>query len=160
SDYSTVDLIAMLAQRRTPACLLLLATYRPADVTASGHPLKGLKQELRVHDQCEELPLRFLTDAQVGEYLAARFPHKTVWRDLGRTLYQRTEGNPLCMVNMVECWLSQQVLVANAGQWQLATGMGDVAALPDSLKHLIDKQVGRLSAGERRFLEAASIAGV
>ena len=61
SDHSTLDLLALLAQRRGPARLFLLATYRPADVVVSGHPLKALKQELQVHGQCEELPLGFLT---------------------------------------------------------------------------------------------------
>ena len=54
SDHSTLDLLALLAQRRGPACLLLLGTYRPTDVIVSGHPLKAMKQELQVHGQCEE----------------------------------------------------------------------------------------------------------
>jgi predicted ATPase len=76
SDYSTLDLLALLAQRRGPARLLLLVTYRPADVVVSGHPLKAIKQELQVHRHCEELPLGFLTVAEVSQYLAARFPQQ------------------------------------------------------------------------------------
>ena len=76
SDYSTLDLVSLLAQRRMPARLFLLGTYRPADVIVSGHPLKAMKQELLVHEQCEELPLRFLTDVEVGQYLTARFPRQ------------------------------------------------------------------------------------
>ena len=41
SDYSTIDLISVLAQRRTPARLMVVGTYRPAHVTASRHPLRG-----------------------------------------------------------------------------------------------------------------------
>jgi len=59
SDYSTLDLLALLAQRRGPARLFLLGTYRPADVIRSGHRLRAMKQELQVHGQCEELPLGF-----------------------------------------------------------------------------------------------------
>jgi predicted ATPase len=59
SDYSTLDLLALLGQRRGPARLLLLGTYRPADVIVSGHPLRAIKQELQVHRRCEELPLDF-----------------------------------------------------------------------------------------------------
>ena len=32
SDSATVDLLAMLARRREPARLLVIGTYRPADV--------------------------------------------------------------------------------------------------------------------------------
>lgn len=92
SDHSTLDLVSVLAQRRTPARLLLLATYRPADVIVSGHPLKGMKQELLVHEQCEELLLRFLTDVEVSQYLAARFPRRQLPAELGQAIHRSTEG--------------------------------------------------------------------
>jgi DNA-binding winged helix-turn-helix (wHTH) protein len=60
SDYSTLDLIAMLARRQEPARLLLLGTYRPAEVTMRDHPLHAIQHELRVHGYCTELPLTFL----------------------------------------------------------------------------------------------------
>jgi DNA-binding winged helix-turn-helix (wHTH) protein/predicted ATPase len=161
SDYSTLDLVSMLAQRRTPARLLLLATYRPADVIVSGHPLHGIKQELRVHEQCEELPLRFLTGLEVGEYLAARFPQQRLPADLGAAIHRSTEGNPLFMVNVVDYWLSQQVLVEVAGQWRLAARVGDIAAgVPESLRQMIEKQLVRLGPDEYRLLEVGSVAGV
>jgi predicted ATPase len=72
SDVSTVDLLAMLA-RREPARLLVVGTYRPAEVMASGHPLRALVRELEAHAQCRGLPLGFLTPPEVTQYLAARF---------------------------------------------------------------------------------------
>src|SRR5215470_12383109 len=161
SDFSTLDLVSLMAQRRVPARLLLLGTYRPADVIVSGHPLKGMKQELFVHGNCEELPLRFLSDVEVGQYLGARFPRQQLPRELGRAIHRTTEGNPLFLVNVVDYWLSQKVLVETAGQWQLAARVEDVAAgVPESLRQMIDKQRERLTADERRMLEAAGVAGV
>jgi transposase len=46
ADESTLDLLSPLARRRVSARLMLLATYRPADVIMSGSHLKGLKQDL------------------------------------------------------------------------------------------------------------------
>jgi predicted ATPase len=109
SDSSTLDLLSLLAQRRGPARLMLLGTYRPADVSASGHPLKAMKQELQVHGQCQELPLGFLTAAEVAQYLAARFPRQQFPPELGQVIYQRTEGNPLFLVNVMDYWVSQGV---------------------------------------------------
>ena len=40
SDQATLALVAYLAQRRAPARLLLLGTYRPVDVIVHGHPLR------------------------------------------------------------------------------------------------------------------------
>ena len=162
SDYSTLDLVSLLAQRRMPARLLLLGTYRPAEVIVSGHPLRGMKQELRVHEQCAELPLRILDGyVEVGQYLAARFPRQQLPATLGRAMHRSTEGNPLFIVNVVDYWLSQRVLVETAGQWQLAARVEDVAAgVPESLRQMIEKQLERLTAEECRMLEAAGVAGV
>jgi DNA-binding winged helix-turn-helix (wHTH) protein/predicted ATPase len=159
SDYSTIDLISVLAQRRTPARLMVVATYRPADVTASGHPLKGMTQELRVHAQCEELPLSFLSDVEVGEYLSARFPGQQLPAELGQIIHRSTEGNPLFVVNVVDYWLGQRVLVETEGRWHLAATVADLGAVPDNLRLMIDKQLGRLAPEDARLLEVASVAG-
>ncbi|MGH7964865.1 MAG: AAA family ATPase [Candidatus Binatia bacterium] len=73
SDYSTLDLIPYLARRRGPARLLVLGSYRPAEVIASGHSLLSLTQELHAHQQCADLALRLLSAGEVGQYLTARF---------------------------------------------------------------------------------------
>src|SRR5262249_54232376 len=69
-DASTVDLLSALARRRGPARLLLLATYRPADLIISQSPLKGLKQDLLVHKLCHEISLERLEEPDVAEFLA------------------------------------------------------------------------------------------
>ena len=73
SDVSTLDLLSMLARRQERARLLIIGTYRPVEVLTRDHPLKGIKQELQLHGQCEELALDFLSEAAVAEYLAMRF---------------------------------------------------------------------------------------
>src|SRR5260221_5977766 len=72
-DPSTLDFISALARRRGPAKLLLLATYRPADVIISGSPLKALKQDLVLHDLGHEISLERLEESDVSEYLAIKF---------------------------------------------------------------------------------------
>jgi predicted ATPase len=49
SDFSTFDLIAAIARRTEPARLLIVGTYRPAEILASHHPLRALKAELELH---------------------------------------------------------------------------------------------------------------
>jgi len=44
SDYATLDLLALLARRRTPARLFVLGTYRPGEVSVQGHPLRTVTQ--------------------------------------------------------------------------------------------------------------------
>ncbi len=159
-DPSTLDLLSLLAQRRGPARLFVLATYRPADVVVSGHPLRALKQELQVHGQCEELPLGFLTTTEVTQYLAARFPQHEFPAELGRIIHQSTEGNPLFMVNVVEEWVRQGVLSESGEQWRLVAHLHDIAAgVPESLRQMIEKQLERLTLEEQHVPETASVVG-
>jgi predicted ATPase len=65
------------------------------------------------------------------------------------------------MVNVVDDWVSQQMLRETGGQWQLAARVEDLATgVPESLRQMIEKQVGRLTPEERRLIEAASVAGI
>jgi predicted ATPase len=160
SDYSTLDLFSSLARHRGPARLLLLGTYRPAEVIVRGHPLKAMKQELQVHGQSEEVLLGFLTAAEVTQYLAARFPQQEFPHALGQIIHQSTEGNPLFMVNVVDDWVRQGVLSETDGQWKLAAKVEDIAAgVPESLRQMIERQLAQLTPEERRIVETASVVG-
>jgi AAA ATPase domain/Transcriptional regulatory protein, C terminal len=105
SDYSTLDVLAMLARRQEPARLLLLGTYRLPDALQRGHPLHTVHHELQRHGQCTELPLPLLPEAAVAAYLGTRFPDARLPAGLARLVHQRTEGNPLFMVTVVEEWV-------------------------------------------------------
>jgi predicted ATPase/DNA-binding winged helix-turn-helix (wHTH) protein len=164
SDYSTIDWLSFLARRRQRARLLVLGTYRPIEVILGDHPLKTVKRELQAHGYCEELPLRFLTEGAVAEYLSARFPAgtspETSLQRFAQLIHQRTDGNPLFMVKMTEYLVSQGVLVEDNGQWQLAKAVEtETVGVPESLRQLIEQQFDQLAPEERRVLEAASVAG-
>lgn len=156
-DYSTIDLIAHLGRRRDPARLMVLGTYRPAEVNANQHPLKGVKQELQIHKRCRELALEFLNEAAVADYLRLRFANEAA-PGLAALLHKRTDGNPLFLTNLTEYLLSQGVLSAT-GEWTSGAEI-DAIGVPESLQQLIGKQIERLEDGQRRILEAASLAGV
>jgi hypothetical protein len=68
----------MLARRRDPARILILATYRLADMAVGPHPLKHVKQELQAHGHREEVALEFLGEPAVGQYLAGRFSNASL----------------------------------------------------------------------------------
>jgi predicted ATPase len=62
SDYSTLDLISYLARQRQPAQLMLIGTYRPVELIV--RTSARVKRELLARQQCEELPLDYLTRTQ------------------------------------------------------------------------------------------------
>jgi DNA-binding winged helix-turn-helix (wHTH) protein/predicted ATPase len=161
SDPSTLNLIAWLARRQEPAHLLVLGTYRPADVTRPGHPLHGVVHELKMHKYGDELALPWLTEGAVEAYLTARFPGTTLPGGLAHLVHQRTEGNPLFMVAVVDAWEAQGWLEAVEGQRRARMGLDELAqGVPESLRQMLVQQLARLSMEEQRVLEAASVAGV
>ena len=161
SDYSTLDLISSLARRHERARLLIIATYRPVDVILKNHPLKAIRQELDVHQQCEELPLDFLTEASVAEYLAVRFPTSQLC-DLAHLIHQRTDGNPLFMTNVMDYLLARSLVVQQGGEWQIsAKAFEEVSvAVPESVRRMIEKHLDHLSAEEQSVLSTASAIGM
>jgi predicted ATPase len=161
SDYSTLDLVSYLARRRDSARLMVIGTYRPVDVIVRDHPIKGVKRELQAHGLCHELPLEYLAEEVVAEYLTARFPFHQFPSRLRRTIYRRTEGNPLFMVNLVEYLTDEEIIVEEQGTWKLRVDVSEVErGIPASLRELIEKQIERLSPDERTVLEGASAVGM
>jgi DNA-binding winged helix-turn-helix (wHTH) protein/tetratricopeptide (TPR) repeat protein len=160
SDFSTLDLISCLARRREPAGLMLIGTYRPADVLLGHHPLRAVTRELRMRRQCHELPLGYLSQAEVAEYLAGRFP-ETLAESMAGPIHRRTGGNPLFMVNVVDYLAGRDLIGTPGARGNLAGAPSAVeSVIPESLREMIEKQLDRLTDEEQGLLEAASVAGL
>jgi len=161
SDYSTLDLISYLARQRQPAQLMLIGTYRPVELIVSGHPLRAVKQELLAKQQCEELPLEYLDKEAVAKYLSVRFPANRFPEQLAALIRDRTEGNPLFMVNAVDYLVEEKLITQCESGWELVVEIENVeVGVPDSIKQMIDKQLDHLDSEDQRILVAASVAGV
>jgi hypothetical protein len=73
SDPSTVDVLSLIASRREPARLLLLATYRPVEAILAQHPLRAVSNALVASRRASELVVDNLGAESVSEYLERRF---------------------------------------------------------------------------------------
>ncbi|CCE10327.1 conserved hypothetical protein [Bradyrhizobium sp. STM 3843] len=160
SDFATVDVLSRLARRERKAAILVLATYRPADVMAGGHPIRTLHQDLQIHGQCTELALDRLSSAEVERYLALRFRSRELAGELAERVFGRTGGQPLFVTSLLDHLVAQGTLVEDSGQWRLQR---DAAAshdsMPRDLQGMIARQIDHLTAEERSLLEVASAAG-
>jgi predicted ATPase/DNA-binding winged helix-turn-helix (wHTH) protein len=160
SDYSTLDLVSYLARRRERARLMLIGTYRPAEINLSEHPLRSIKQDLQMRRQCEELSLEDLRQSDISEYLARRFPRNEFPNELSRLIHERTEGNPLFMVNVTDYLQAGGWIVRTNGLWRLQAELVELQlGVPEGIRQMIEKQIGQMSREEQRLLEAASVVG-
>src|SRR4030095_16472259 len=110
--------------------------------------------------QCEELPLEYLSEEMVAQYLSVRFPTHRFPAELAGLIHERTEGNPLFMVNAGDYLVAEGLIVEYQEGWELAVGIEKVeVGVPDSIKQMIEKQFDHLDAEQQRTLEVASVAG-
>jgi hypothetical protein len=165
SDVSTLELISAVARRTEPARLLIIGTFRPVEMLASEHPLRMLKEELELHQQCKELRLKLLSEESISEYLRARFPEEDAERcsSLASVIHRRTEGNPVFVVSLVDHLLNREASQPNESAIllesarALTTGKNDI---PHSILQLIKRNLERLNFEEQSVLETANVAGV
>jgi DNA-binding winged helix-turn-helix (wHTH) protein/predicted ATPase len=164
SDTATLDLLALLARRRGPTRLLVLATYRSAEVIYRDHPLKTVKHELVRQGRCEELALGSLDEAGVRAYLEARFgdgDDGATLRDLARPLHERTDGIPLFVVSVVNDLVARGTIVHGDGHWAALPAASEaVGEVPASLRQLFEQQLDQIDAADQRLLEVAAIASL
>jgi predicted ATPase len=160
SDRATLEWLAYIARRRDSARLLILGTYRPVDVIVHAHPLRSMVAELQHHSQYAELVLDYLSEAATAAYLRQRCGEKPVPTGLPQLLHQRTSGNPLFLVTMVDELVRQGLLEIEE---DAGGSHGALAVLreviPASLRQYIEQHLEQLSAADQALLEAASVAG-
>jgi predicted ATPase/DNA-binding winged helix-turn-helix (wHTH) protein len=170
ADYSTLDLISTVARRRGPGRLLVLGTYRPAEVADGEHPLRAVTTDLLARRLAIELPMSNLDEPAVAQYLAQRLGGRALPAALVPRLHDRTGGNPLFLVSLIEDLIEQAVLREGSSADERPAPRNPefdahwVAALdgtiPRGVREMIVAQLDRLSDDEQRVLEAAAVSGV
>jgi DNA-binding winged helix-turn-helix (wHTH) protein/predicted ATPase len=161
SDPSTVDLVSLLAARRDRARLLLLATYRSGELIRTRHPLRAALPRLMARRDTEKITLDHLGVDAVAEYLEQRFSGSSFEPALAGLVHERTGGNPLFMVALVDHLLAREAIVTRDGHWKAAEGLlAELAGVPEELRLLIEQQLAHLGAPDRELLEAASLVGI
>jgi tetratricopeptide (TPR) repeat protein len=138
---------------------MIVGTYRASDLARSGHPFLQVKRELQAHRYCRELELGPLRCQDVQDYLDLMFPGHRFSQDFVRAVFDRTEGHPLFLVDLLQDLNSSGLIARDDEGWILTRGLEDIANLPDSVRAMVDRQIANLSEEDRALLEAASVEG-
>lgn len=159
SDHATIDLLSFVARRSHPVNLLIVATYRPADADRQNHPVKNLKQDLQPRDRCTSIPLEFLNQQHIVNYLSAIFPGHYFPRQFPDLIHQHSDGNPLFMVNLLKYLQNADCLKKVDGQWLLVKKLtAQDRCMPDDIQLMVNQQIEQLDRESQTLLETASIA--
>ena len=146
ADRPSLLLLQFLARQMAESCLLVVGTYR--DVEVSLHdPLTETLGNLIREEHFQRIQLAGLSAEEVGQYVqdsGVASPPGMV-----QAVHQRTEGNPLFMGEVVR--LLAQEGPGTEGQWSLS--------IPEGIREVIGKRLGRLSQECNESLTIASVMG-
>ncbi|MGE0398496.1 MAG: BREX system ATP-binding domain-containing protein [Kofleriaceae bacterium] len=160
SDVATLDLLAMLGQRRERAQLLIVATARRAEAHTPGAALGRVMRPLVARAGALAIALDHIATDAVHELIDARFAGHAFPEPFAEVVVRITGGTPLFVTSLLDDLVARGLVAEQDGAWRLTLPVAELAAhRPDSVKQLIDMQLDRLSVDEQRILEAASLIG-
>jgi serine/threonine protein kinase len=160
ADVSTIDILNYVAGRFDDMRVLIVAAFRPSDMTLARHPFLALRPGLQTKGVYSEIALSFLSRGDVAQYLSLRMPSNDFPADFIDEVHSRTEGNPLFMADLVRYLRDTGTIVEVDGTWSV---VGSRAAttreLPESVRGMIARMIERVDDADRKLLLAASVQG-
>lgn len=157
ADISTIDVLTYLASQFSELRLLVVVTYRPSDMLLAKHPFLQIKPDLQARGLLRELPLGFLSEAEIAHYLALEFPGHRFPAEFPELIHAKTEGSPLFMADLVR-YLRDKGVITPEGS--LAGELPEIEKeLPESVRGMIERKIGQLGDEDCKLLSVASVQG-
>ena len=156
ADSTTLELLAPLAKALQEEPVLLVGVYRNDEIPR-GHPLRRLRGELRRGGRLFELALEPL-DFEGTRALAARALERAPARSLATALYDRTQGVPFFVEELLEALVVSGRL--HPGRFGVELAGADELPIPETVRDAVLLRTHGLSEEARRLLETAAVAGM
>lgn len=89
-NQAIVDLVNFLAYRKNPAPFMLIGSCRTSLGLSQNHPFRALLPEIKVRENCSNLPLTGLDEPAVFEFVWKRLPTapEAMRSQVARTLFR------------------------------------------------------------------------
>jgi DNA-binding CsgD family transcriptional regulator/tetratricopeptide (TPR) repeat protein len=162
ADGASLDLLRFVARRLPGLALLIVATYRDAELDADA-PLARALPQLARESAPLRLDLRRLDAEAVRRFVAERYPLAIVDESRLVTHLRRfAEGNPFYVEEVLRA-LEQDGLLAPlpgagpAAAWRLGELVG--VQVPLVVRRVVAGRVDRLGSTSRRLLQLAAVIG-
>lgn len=142
TDAASLSALTYLADELARDRILIVATLRYERQAADAR-----RDVVRLwnHRNCQRMELGRLSQAHVSEYVRAHFGEDSLdSADFSRRLYQRSEGHPLFMVELLRA---------------VDLAQGKKLSLPESTLRLMRERLQALSVDTRMALRAAAVLG-
>lgn len=152
TDRSTMLLLRHLLRMHGPARVAILGAYRGGNAEREG-PLADALADLRHEQLAAEFRLAGLSRERTAELVRA-YTGKLPSLALAHALHERTEGNPLFVLQIVRRLEESGIDVGQAGPTELRR-----LGLPEDLKRVITGRLAGLAPETAECLRAAAVIG-
>jgi tetratricopeptide (TPR) repeat protein len=156
ADESTSILLRYLAERLRAEPVLLIGTYRDAEL-APGGPFGRVLQELTRERLVEDLRLSRLGRREIVELLVRQFGAEPP-DALVELIFSETEGNPFFIEEVVRHLLDAGKLLTDAGKFRADVEIAD-DEVARGVRLIVEDKVGRASEPCQEILTVAAVAG-
>jgi DNA-binding SARP family transcriptional activator/tetratricopeptide (TPR) repeat protein len=156
ADRATLHLLRHVMRSPQEAALLIVGTYRPAEV-GSAHPLAELIADLRRDALLSRITLGGLEHGHVAELIASHAGHEA-GAGVVSAVHEQTEGNPFFIEEVMRHLIETGRLFERGGRWSSAL-TADEIGVPEGVKDVLDSRLARLSEACRCVLSHAAVLG-
>ena len=138
--------------------LLVLGTYRDTEL-GRDHALAGVMADVRRLPGVEQLPMAGLSVVEVAELVSQTAGHELDddGRRLAESLHAETEGNPFFVGEVLRHLVETGMVRRQADRWVVARG--GTMAVPEGVRDVVGRRLGRLSAQTSQMLSVAAVLG-
>jgi class 3 adenylate cyclase len=154
ADHGTVAMLRHVGRFVRRGRLLVLGAYRDVEIDGQ-HPLRDALGALPRETSYEQIALDGLDTAAVHELLALIADQKML-PELVTAVTQETSGNPFFIREVLLHLVEEGALVRGGGGWN-ATVAVEAMRIPDTVRQVIERRLGRLGEAARRLLDVAAL---
>jgi class 3 adenylate cyclase/tetratricopeptide (TPR) repeat protein len=156
ADAASLNLLQHIARFTRGDRVLLLGTYRDVEVGRQ-HPLEAALRELNRQGLIERIAVRRLDGAGTAELMGAALGEEEITEELAALLYERTEGNPFFVQQVMRVLVEKGDLYRENGRWA-RKAIGEIE-VPESIRSVVGQRLARLADETQETLREASVLG-
>jgi DNA-binding winged helix-turn-helix (wHTH) protein/predicted ATPase len=156
ADDSTLALLDHLAQRIPDLPLMLLGTYRDAEIDVTGGLAKTLEDLLRGR-LATRLKLKGLPRDDVATMLS-RLSGKSAPAGVVEEIFAETDGNPFFVEELFRHLNEENRLYNSAGEFHSSLKIAELE-VPESVRLVVARRLERLDETTRKMLATAATIG-
>jgi len=156
ADDSTLSLLDHLVKRLSKLPLLIVGTFREAEVDVSPALAKTLEDLLRGHLACR-IRLKTLPLDEVAE-MVTRLSGMSPPAKVVREIYDETDGNPFFVEELFLHLKEENRLYDSSGVFRSELKIGELDA-PQSVRMVVGRRLARLSDPTRKCMATMAAVG-